>query len=94
MSEWKEEHKAKAEEATKVLVNLTNAYGSEKAVAEGIVEALTKEHNTLQQSFWRAMQMVIKAYSEEKYVDLRNEASRDYCKAAAKLADDHHLPLI
>ena len=88
------EMKKSAEDATELLVRLTNSYGSDKAVAEGILAGIQKSHNTLQQCFWRVMQNVIKGYGESEYCDLRNQASVDFCKAITKIADDHRLPMV
>jgi len=92
--DWKIEAQDKAEELTKQLIQLTNAYGSEDSVTEGILRAITTEHNTLQQSFWRAMQGVIAGYSEHKYVDLRNQASVDMCKAMNEALNGQYLPFV
>ena len=92
--ERQDEMKQSAEDATEVLVRLTNSFGSDKAVADGILEGIQKSHNTLQQCFWRVMQQVVKGYGESKYTDLRNDASVEYCKATARIADDHPLPMV
>lgn len=94
MSEWQEEAAEKAEELAKQLVGLTNAFGSENHVARGISKAIAQEHNTLQQSFWRVMQSVIQTHADEKYTDLRNQASVDFCKAAAEVTLLHPLPMV
>ncbi len=90
--EWKIEAQEKAEELTRQLVNLTNAYGSEEHVAKGILDGITGTHNTLQQSFWRSMKQVISGYARHPYVDLRNQASVAMCKAMNDAGEETYLP--
>ena len=74
------ERQKEVEEAFDKLVNLTNYFGSEKYVTAGILASLNRSHRTLQQSFWRAMYQVMKQYGEDEWCDLRNQASKDFCR--------------
>ncbi len=63
------------------LTNEINNFSYEKHV-DNFFDAITHQHRTLQQSFWRMMIQVIKKYAEldkDGWYDLRNEASVKTC---------------
>ncbi len=63
------------------LFNEINSFSYEKHV-KNFFDAITHQHRTLQQSFWRMMFEVIKRYAEldkDGWYDLRNEASIKMC---------------
>jgi len=87
------ERQKEVAEVFEKLIRLTNYFGSEKFVAAGIIEELNRSHRTLQQSFWRAMYEVIKQYGEDEWCDLRNEASKEFCReVTAKV--EAYFPMI
>ena len=81
------------EEAFDKLVSLTNYFGSEKYIVAGILASLNSSHRTLQQSFWRAMSKVMKKYGEDDFSDLRNQASKDYCREVTAKVDPY-FPMV
>jgi hypothetical protein len=63
--------------------------------AKIMLAALTREHRTLQQSFWRTMFNLAQLYGQEQWFDLRNEASVETCKRLfPKPSDVPPLPFI
>jgi len=93
MQEWEiqrhlknEESKKKVKEAVEVIVSEINLMGNETNVEEGIKEALSGTHRTLQQGFFRSV--IVPAISffvemkEKSYYDLRSE---DACNCAEKM---------
>jgi len=74
------ERARKVRGAIQVITNACNTYDGPEPVIEGIVEALNHEHRTLQQSFWRVMYEVMKKYGADDWCDLRNEASKEFCR--------------
>lgn len=91
---WQLENKEKAAKLMHELLQLTNAYGSERSFTEGVLYTLENEHPTLQQSFWRAMQGVMVGYSKHLYVDMRNRASVDFCKSVSGIVETNRLPMV
>jgi hypothetical protein len=79
------------QEAMEVVVNATNSMGCEKELAERMLIAITGQHRTLQQSFFRVFVDMAEKYATT-YSDLRNDASVDFAKKVAKL--DHHFPFV
>ena len=86
-----EERQKKVEDVTKQLVDLTNSYGSD--ISKGILSALNGSHRTLQQSFFRAMYSVIKQYGEDDWCDLRNQASKDFCREVTEKVEGY-FPMV
>lgn len=79
-------------EAITVVIDETNSLGSAQCISQGIFEALTGSHRTLQQSFMRELVEALEQYSKTNFFDARNEAS---VKLAGKIVElDHHLPFI
>lgn len=58
--------------------------GSCKEIAQGMVEALLKEHRTLQQDFWRAVLLTAREYAKFNH-DLRNQDAVEMCKKITEL---------
>jgi hypothetical protein len=83
-------------EAIDQIMDAVNIMGSDKKVADGILESLQMAHRTLQQNFWRVMMMVIKEYSEFRFDD-RNEGAVKLCKYIKEQVEENHkeyLPYI
>jgi len=80
--------RAKINQIVEDLFRELNKMGDEKEVGELVIEAIQKQHRTLQQNFFGQVLCPVildfaKRYEEHKY-DLRNEAS---CKCANELKD-------
>jgi len=73
------------------LINHTNCMTGEQDVIQGMVDSLTSNHRTLQQSFVRCVVAALVEYSECK-TDLRNESAVDFAKKVKEL--DLHFPFI
>ncbi len=79
------------------LFNEINNFSYEKHV-KYFFDAITHQHRTLQQSFWRTIVEVAKKYAEldkDGWYDLRNEASVKMCAKLKKWfeSDDNYLGL-
>jgi len=66
------------EDFVKVVEDFVNTGGMEKLRMSG--EELARMHPTLQQNFMRVVVAFIKAQSEKKYFDARNEATVELCR--------------
>ncbi len=80
---------------SKNLENIVNYTGN--MAPHIILDAIVGMHRTNQQAFWKNMAYVMNMYSElpkERYFDLRNEASREWCRAASESVGDIYLPFI
>ena len=77
------------------MFDMLNCMGGDKKTAEVIFEKLCGQHSTIQQGYWRVMQMVIEKYADARY-DGRNEASVGWCRRIKELNEEHahHLPFI
>jgi len=68
------------------IMNELNIMGNEKIVQQGLIEAISRSHRTLQQSFFStAIVPIIQNYAKQNAngdYDLRNQAS---CEVAVKL---------
>lgn len=82
----------KAEQAMKTLMECSNVMGSEKDVAQAISNVLMKEHNTIQQSFFRSFKQGMNFYSKNAFPDDRNRGAVDLAKVIDKA--DVYLPFI
>ena len=78
-----------AKESIDQIMDAVNIMGSDKQVADGILEALQMSHRTLQQNFWRVMMQVIKEYSEFR-CDGRNEGAVELCKYIKEQVEENH----
>ena len=76
----------------RALGNTINSYSNFDFESEVFFRALECEHRTLQQSFWRLMQRVIKLIAEKGTTDLRNEATKKWCQKVADI--EWYLPLV
>lgn len=96
MAEWISQ-KERATTVTNEIMNAVNVMGSDKQVAEGILEAIKGSHRTLQQNYWRVMIAVIKGYAETNS-DLRNEGAVNFCKDVVKFLEENpnkeYLPYV
>jgi hypothetical protein len=63
--------------AIKLITNACNG-GRCEDVARGMIQALSDEHRTLQQDFWRAVLLVSKEYATFQS-DLRNQQAVELC---------------
>lgn len=79
------------QEAMEVVVNATNTMGCEKELADRMLIAITGQHRTLQQSFFRLFVDMAEQYAKQRS-DPRNEASVHFAERVAKL--DHHFPFV
>jgi len=87
-------NREKAEKAIEDLIDACNIMGSDKDVAEGIYNGLTRAHRTLQQTFFRAFNDAIKEYAEDGYEDGRNQASKVYAKTIVEATKDCYFPFV
>jgi len=102
--QWKIELQEKVKSATVTLLDDCNACGAGSAIADGILDGLSRQHRTLQQAFIRVLLQVISAYgaryeSEDRsmWFDGRNQGAGQSCAAIAKFveeSDDIYLPTI
>ena len=72
-----------------------NSFDDEER-AQAFYECLTRDHRTLQQTYWRMMIHVIMKYSDARYDD-RNEASVRLCNTLSECLEEalyHDLPTI
>jgi len=79
------------------LIDETNSMTLDNdAAAEAMLNVLTQEHRTLQQSFFRILAKAVERYGEfgRQYHDLRNEASIAWCQKAADATKDTYFPYI
>lgn len=88
----REEIVERAEEAARTLLKQVNYMGMDQDIADAFAKVLMKEHNTIQQSFWRVLKLVAEQYGDMKYFDGRNEKAVEFAKEVAKI--DVHLPFI
>lgn len=49
---------------------------------------LNRQHNTLQQNFWRMICYNIQLFADNKFIDARNQDSSDFCKRLKKLCKE------
>jgi hypothetical protein len=63
---------------------------------EAFIIGLQCQHRTLQQSYGRMMQDVIRAYAklDKNWYDGRNEAFVKFCQDAMQVVDRNYLPMI
>lgn len=90
------EVKEEMREAVLKLTDILNHTGTRDDLQSGcFYEALTDDHPTLQQNFWRMMYKVILLYANAPY-DARNKASVFFCQyIKAKVEDfDSGFPMI
>ncbi len=78
----------KAESAFKALIDSTNVMSGEQQVVEGMVNALTGSHRTLQQSFMRCFVETMREYKDTGS-DERNQASVAFAKKVCE--DDQYI---
>ncbi len=75
-----------AAEAFKMLFRVINKMGTgEKAVGDGLRDAMNNQHRTLIQQWWKVIAEVIVDYSKTKWFDARNEDSVNWAKEVAKV---------
>lgn len=75
-------------ESVRGLFERVNHFDYQKQ-AEQFFSAMTRQHRTLQQNFWRMIAKVMAMYGETEYVDLRNEASKEFCKKVSDYVREH-----
>jgi hypothetical protein len=71
-----------------------NYLGGEGRRFEEVKTAFRHEHATIQQTMVRMARAILEVAAEERYTDLRNEASQRYARAALEATKDIGLPLI
>ncbi len=74
-----------SEDSMKEILRVCNYMSSEAEVAKGMLDALTNEHRTIQQSFFRSLDLMMKQYAELNSADGRNQMSVDYCKRVSDM---------
>ena len=88
----------KVEEAFKVIFDNLNAMGGGADFEKQALELITKNHRTLQQSFWKSLFNVAFSYGklEDRFFDLRNQGSKVACQVATQAIEDEkvHIPFI
>lgn len=75
------------------LFDKINNFSYQKHV-DNFFNAITHQHRTLQQSFWRMMFDIIRKYAEldkDGWYDLRNEASVKMCVKLKKWFDENYI---
>jgi len=80
------------ESAMKVIADRLNFMGHGDVCIRSMLGSINKMHRTIQQNFFRAIARVIKEYSQQEYSDLRNKASKEWCKRVAEIED--YFPFI
>jgi hypothetical protein len=84
----------KVVDAFKVLSYAINQMGSEEKMATILLRCITRDHRTLQQSFWTIMFKVMEKYGKldkVRYSDLRNEDSIKNCEEVTKVMEEKNL---
>lgn len=81
----------KAAKAMRDLLDTTNVMGSDADVAKAMSDVLSREHRTLQNSFFRSFVMAMDTYKDSGS-DARNEASIKFAKEVSK--GDNYFPFI
>ena len=77
----KKDAKADVTEAVTNLCNIVNGNQvREDALAELLVDAINRQHRTLQQGLWRTLIQVINLYGKNEYSDARNDDSVRICQ--------------
>lgn len=75
-----------------------NKMGNEEMVSKFFIEAMCRQHRTLQQNFFsHVVVAAIKDFAkrhDEGYYDLRNEAACKCAKKLMPLIKDEHFPFI
>ena len=80
-------------EITEIIVSdMLNGFGNEKM--NDFVNALMKDHRTLQQSFMRLMIGIINAWNKTEYYDERNEATIKLANKLSEAIKDVYMPLV
>lgn len=75
----------------KILYTYINRMGGKKEIGK----MMANEHPTLQQSFMREVVMsFINEMASKEYMDMRNEASVNACKAIKKILDEIYFPFV
>jgi len=69
---------------------------AEDDIVEVMTEAITNDHRTLQQVFWRTMFATAKNYSEqpEYCFDPRNEGSGEACRQVTEVLKNVYMPFV
>jgi len=78
-------------EAMEELIRCVNTLGGEEDIAEVMASVLMGSHRTLQQSFFRTLNIALAEY-QDVGTDLRNEASADFAKKV--VAQEFFFPLV
>ena len=87
--EYLQDQRTKIRVAVDQLCNVLNSFSAER-VDVMLVDALLRNHRTLQQSFWRTINGAIHKYAEVDF-DLRNGGSVKMCQELAKVIDEKGL---
>ncbi len=85
------DRKEVVQKAMTALVDSTNCMAGESEMVDGMLNALTGSHRTLQQTFFRVFAKMAEQYAEANS-DLRNEASVAFAKKIKEL--EHHFPFV
>lgn len=91
------ERKESAEEVAEKLSRFVNNYNMPK---EHFINAVLRDHNTLQQSTIRLFLETIEAVAKQEFFDGRNEAAVKTCRELVEMYEEKHgfkpsnLPLI
>ena len=82
------------QELVKEFFRLVNYLGNDGDMAEALADHLRTEHRTLQQNFWRTIQMTSLLYAEQTkgHTDLRNEGALAFTEAVNKV--ETYLPTV
>ena len=81
--EEKTESLDKMIEIVDTLVQNVNHFDYEDQ-AHNFFVALSRQHRTLQQNFWRMISKVVDMYGKTEFKDARNEHSVKWCKAVIR----------
>lgn len=75
------------EEIAKEIMHLCNVMGNEHSLEKAFVEELLNEHPTIQQTFMGVVRRIILMYGQQRYTDLRNQASYDWAKKVREMEE-------
>ena len=67
---------------------LCNAVNGGRGLETLVIKALSKQHRTLQASFWNLIFKSIEEYGKVTLMDLRNEGAIDACKKVAEFVNE------
>lgn len=93
-----EEYREAAEKIVSFFADETNNIGlNEPAFAQALVNAMHRQHRTLQANVIRVLQHFLVEYGKRdgvRWTDLRNEAAVELCKQLTPILTDNYIPTV